>query len=143
LTHKQYDSPEAVELAFYDALEHADLEALMSLWSEDDEIVYIPPAGARIIGQSAIRAAWRDTFRNGPVQVRPTQPHIVSGATVSVHSIIEQVMVHTGGKNTLVNLVATNVYFKGARGWRLVLHHASPTPDSNAPREAVKEGYLH
>ncbi len=143
LMRKQYDTPESIEQAFYEALEHADLDALMSLWSEDEEIVYVPPAGARVIGHAAIRAAWRETFGNGPVHVRPTEPHLVQSALVSLHSVIEQVMVHNGNKTTLVNLVATNVYFKGPRGWRLILHHASPTPDGNTRREAANEGYLH
>ena len=46
-----------VEAAFYDALNRADLEALMALWADDEEIVCIHPGGARLIGHAAIRAS--------------------------------------------------------------------------------------
>ena len=41
-------TPEAVEQAFYDALEAGDVDALMSVWSEDDEIICIHPGGQRL-----------------------------------------------------------------------------------------------
>lgn len=138
-----FETPEAIEAAFYDALEHADLDALMALWSEDEDIVYVPPGGPRLIGHAAVREAWRETFSNGPVHVRPGQGHAIHGGMVSIHSVIEQVMVNHEGQATVINLVASNVFIKGSRGWRLVLHHASPAPQVNAPHDAANEGFLH
>ena len=144
LMRKHYDTPEALEQAFYEALEHADLDGLMALWSDDDEIIYIPPGGTRLVGHSAVRSAWRETFANGPVHVRPTQPHVIQNATIALHSVIEEVMINHAGKTTLVHLLASNIYFKGPNGWRLIMHHASPSVDQNAPRQtAMVEGYLH
>jgi len=138
-----FETPEAIEAAFYDALEHADLDALMALWSDDEEIVYVPPGGPRLIGYAAVREAWRATFSNGPVHVRAGQGHTIHGGMVLIHNVIEQVMVHHEGKDVFVNLVASNVFIKGSRGWRLVLHHASPAPEVNAAHEAANEGFLH
>ncbi len=143
LMRKNFDSPEAIEQAFYDALEQADLDGLMALWSDDDEIVYIPPGGTRLIGHHAIRAAWRETFANGAVHVRPTQTHVLQTAVVSMHSVIEQVLLNHDGQTSIISLIASNVFFKGPRGWRLVLHHASPLPEDKTPRPANSEGYLH
>ena len=142
LTKKLHDSPEAIEQAFYDALEHADLDALMALWSDEDEIVYIPPGGARLLGHHAVREAWRATFANGPVHVRPTNTRVMQSGMVSLHSVIEQVMVQANGKPAVVHLVASNVFIKGPRGWRLVLHHASPIPEETTARE-TPPGLLH
>ncbi|MCX7168975.1 MAG: nuclear transport factor 2 family protein, partial [Proteobacteria bacterium] len=36
-----FPTPQDAEAAFYDALERADLEALMAVWAEDEEIVCI------------------------------------------------------------------------------------------------------
>lgn len=146
MAHKpknQFETPESIEHAFYDALEHGDLDALMMLWSEDEEIVYVMPGGPRVIGHAAIREAWRETFANGPVHVRPGQGHSIQGGLVSIHSVIEQVMVTHEGKTSFVNLIASNVFFKGSHGWRLVLHHASPAPEVNAPHNPATSGYLH
>ena len=51
-------SPAEVEAAFYDALNRADVEALMALWADDEEIVCVHPGGARLIGHRAIRESW-------------------------------------------------------------------------------------
>jgi len=143
LMKKHYDTPAAIEQAFYEALEHADLDGLMALWSDDEEIVYIPPGGTRLAGHHAVRTAWRETFANGPVHARPTKPQTMQTPSVAIHSVIEQVLVNNGGATAVVNLVASNVYVKGPNGWRLVLHHASPLPEETAPRETRVEGYLH
>lgn len=143
LMKKHYDTPAAIEQAFYEALEHADLDGLMALWSDDDDIVYIAPGGARMSGHHAVRTAWRETFANGPVHARPTKTQVVQGPSLAIHSVIEQVLVNNGGATAVVELVASNVYMKGASGWRLVLHHASALPEATAPRETRIEGYLH
>ena len=121
-------SPDDAEQAFYEALEAANLDALMDLWSEDDEVVCIHPGGARLIGLTAIRNSWKAMFANGPVHARRAQVHMTQGSMVAVHSVIEQVIVAQQGATSVVNVYATNVYFKGPLGWRMVLHHASLTP---------------
>jgi len=40
-------------------------------------------------------------------------------------------------------VVATNVYFKGAQGWRLVAHHASPGTASEVQDIAETASILH
>jgi hypothetical protein len=36
---KIFTTPQDVENAFYEALERADLDSMMQVWSEDDDIV--------------------------------------------------------------------------------------------------------
>jgi hypothetical protein len=45
-TRTLFATAEDAEQAFFEALEQANLEALMELWSEDDEIVSTPVARA-------------------------------------------------------------------------------------------------
>ena len=42
-----------------------DLEAIMSVWAEDEEIVCIHPGSGRVAGYTAIREAWSQVFGNG------------------------------------------------------------------------------
>ncbi|CDG81183.1 YybH family protein [Janthinobacterium agaricidamnosum] len=113
-----------VESAFYDALNRADLDALMALWADDEEIVCIHPGGARLIGHAAIRASWADLFERGGggLHVRPSQLHETHNLMSSVHTVIEGVSASEGAP---AHLLATNVYIKTPRGWRIVLHHVS------------------
>jgi ketosteroid isomerase-like protein len=53
-----FTSPQEAETAFYEALERGDLEAMMSVWSEDEEIVCVHPGGARLTGYALVREAW-------------------------------------------------------------------------------------
>jgi hypothetical protein len=47
-----------------------------------------------------------------------------------VHSVIEQISV-IGQKHLAAPVVATNVYIRGALGWRMIVHHSSPVPPSS------------
>ena len=54
MTGKIFPTAQDAESAFYEALERCDLEGMMAVWSEDDEIVCVHPAGARLTGQDEL-----------------------------------------------------------------------------------------
>ena len=110
------------EAAFYDALNRADVDALMALWADDDEIVCIHPGGGRLIGHAAIRASWSTILEHGGLHIVPTQLHETHNLMSSVHTVIEGVAAAAGEP---AHLIASNVYVKTPKGWRIVLHHAS------------------
>jgi ketosteroid isomerase-like protein len=114
------------ENAFYDALQHADLERLMACWADEEDIVCVHPGGPRLVGSVAIRAAFETLFANGSVKVQPERVKRVEADSFSVHSVVERVELL--GDDGMLNawVVATNVYANTEQGWRLVLHHASP-----------------
>lgn len=121
----QNGSAAEVEAAFYDALNRADLEALMALWADDEEIVCVHPGGPRLIGHAAIRASWSAILEHGGLQIRPSQLHETHNLMSSVHTVIEGV---TAASGEPAHLIATNVYVKTPKGWRIVLHHVSVAP---------------
>ena len=124
-----FPTPQDAEAAFYDALERADLEALMAVWAEDEEIVCIQPGGPRMTGYASVREVWRRIFESGQrLVVTLSQPVILQGMLVTVHSLCEQISLRDGEADQTAPLVATNVYVRGAHGWRLLVHHASPAP---------------
>jgi ketosteroid isomerase-like protein len=115
-----------VEAQFYEALAGADLERLMSAWSDDEEIACVHPGGPRVIGQAAVRATFESIFANGAVPVRPAQVRRVDAGGCSIHHVLERVDVSTTEGPRTAWVIATNVYLHTAHGWRMVLHHASP-----------------
>lgn len=119
-------SPDDTEIAFYEALQHADLDRLMACWADEDDIVCIHPGGPRLLGHAAIRAAFETMFSNGTVKAHVEKVHRIDGAGISVHSVIERVEVMGNNGPQTAWVVATNVYAKTAEGWRLLAHHASP-----------------
>lgn len=140
-TNKPMQSAEEVEAAFYDAISRADIEAVMSLWTDDEEIVCIHPGGPRLIGHDAIRASWEQIFEGGGVQIRPVQAHVTQNMMTSVHSIIEEVH-RSISQPKDIHILATNVYMKTPLGWRLAIHHASVVP-GQAPSDMPAAALLH
>lgn len=134
-------SPDDTEHAFYEALQHGDIDRLMACWTDEEDIVCVHPGGQRLVGHAAVRAAFETLFANGSIRAVPEQVRRLDAGSCSVHSVIErvEVMGHDGPAQAWV--LATNVYTKTAQGWRMVAHHASPGSDE-APAAALSAGPL-
>jgi len=57
--------------------------------------------------------------------------------------VLERVRVFGPEGEAFAYVVATNVYVKATRGWRLVAHHASPGTASEVPEIAETAAILH
>jgi ketosteroid isomerase-like protein len=140
-------SVDDVEAQLYEAMASADIELLMSLWSDDDEIACVHPGGPRVAGHAAVRASFEAIFANGAIPVRAHQVKRVESAGCSIHHVTERVDIRTAEGGQTVWVLATNVYFKTAQGWRLVLHHASPgaarEPEGRPSAGATPRDTLH
>jgi len=139
-----FPTPQDAEAAFYEALQRADLDAMMEVWSADEEVSCIHPGGARIAGYERVRENWSRIFKSGQrLQVQLSDQVFVSGRIMSLHSLQENILVlsgHGAGSRSIV--IATNVYLRSAGGWRMLLHHASlapaPVVRRDLPMEAPK-----
>lgn len=119
-------SSDDIETAFYEALQRADIEQLMSCWADEDDIVCVHPGGPRLMGAQAIRTAFEAMFSHGTVRARPVQVRRVVALASAVHSVVEQVEVMLPDGLHQAVVLTTNVYHKTPEGWRMVAHHASP-----------------
>ena len=132
-----FTTPQDAESAFYEAFEKADLDAMMDVWSDDEEIVCVHPGGPRLAGTEQIREAWRQIFAAGQTlrfQLRHQQAF--NGMTLVVHSVYEQIT-SAGEARARQPVIATNIYMRTENGWRMIVHHASPappTPESEGKR---------
>ncbi len=136
-------SPDEIEQQFYEALQRGDIERLMALWSDDDDISCVHPGGPRVVGAGAIRAAFDSMFANGTIDARPEKVRRLQTHSCAVHSVLEQVRVMTAEGPQSAWVIATNVYVKGAQGWRLVAHHASPGSPREVQEIAEAASVLH
>ncbi|RZJ13606.1 MAG: DUF3225 domain-containing protein [Rubrivivax sp.] len=134
-------SPDDTEAQFYEALQHADLDHLMALWADDEEVACIHPVGQRLMGLTAIRAAFDAIFKRGAVQVHVERVRRLVSGDCAIHHVLERVQRPGEAQHAWVN--ATNVYLKTAFGWRLVLHHASPGSPDDVQELVTEAGVLH
>jgi uncharacterized protein (TIGR02246 family) len=134
-----YTSPQDAALAFYQAFEAKDLDAMMAAWADDEEIVSVHPGGARHVGYDAVRSAFEALFAgDGKLAFRLDQVVMLETVGLAVQSAIEQIYLADG--NPRGAAIATNVFMRTPSGWRMVLHHASPAPSLPQPQQS---GPLH
>lgn len=128
-----YATPQDAEAAFYDAFVKADLEAMMEVWSDDDDIYCVHPGGARVSGVERVRESWRQIFAGGQslrFDLRDAQ--LIHTMMMAVHSVYEHIGA-AGQSRARHAMIATNVYQRTERGWRMVAHHAAAAPAAVRP----------
>ncbi|HVB47238.1 MAG TPA: nuclear transport factor 2 family protein [Burkholderiales bacterium] len=132
-----FPTAQDAENAFYDALESADLDAMMAVWADDEEIVCVHPGWPRLAGQDQVREGWRRIFSDSPkMRVQVSQQVAVTAVMVAVHSVHESITL-AGETGAQAPVVATNVYLRTAAGWRMVAHHGSVVPgEAQVPHDA-------
>ncbi|MGE5087825.1 MAG: YybH family protein [Candidatus Levyibacteriota bacterium] len=134
-----FTSPHDAALAFYQAFEARDIDAMMATWAEDEDIVCIHPGGVRHVGYDAVRGAFEHLFSGGArLRFRLEQVVVLETVGLAMQSAIEQVQAGEDGASG--SAIATNVLMRTPSGWRIVCHHASPAP---AVAEAPQTGPLH
>jgi len=141
--HVLFVSAAECEQAFYEALEGADADAVNELWLDDDDVCCVHPNGPRLLGYAAVAASWRTLLSNGPVHVRASARKTLETPAVTVHNVIEELVVSVGNVQQVVHVIATNAYVKTPTGWKMVLHHASRVPSGQAREVETPVGPLH
>ena len=136
-------SPDEIEQQFYEALQRADLEQLMAVWSDDDDIVCVHPGGPRVVGQAAIRSTFEQIFANGTIAAVPEKVRRLQTLGCAVHSVLERIEVMTDEGPRTAWVLATNVYVKTGLGWRMAAHHASPGTSNDVQDIAEAGSTLH
>ena len=124
---------EAVNAAFYAAFEQADLDAMRALWLDHADALCVHPGALPVRGAAAIGRSWALVMANTPyIQFFLTDVAIgvLDDADVATVTCTENVLTGDERAGTDVfggaRAVATNVFVRTPRGWRLWIHHASP-----------------
>lgn len=130
-----FTTAEDAEEAFYEAIGRGDIDALMNVWADDEEILCIHPTGQRLTGSAAIRESWGAIFENNPrltVHIR----HSVRwhGVMLAVHNVVETLYL-ADEPTPHGPMLSTNVFQRGANGWRLLAHHTSTGGEADAESE--------
>lgn len=123
-----FATPQDAEAAFYEAFMKQDLDAMMAVWADDDEVYCVHPRGPRVTGVAQVRESWRHIFAGAQsLRFDVREQHLLQAMMVSVHSVYEHIAL-AGETHARASIVATNIYMRTERGWRMMVHHASPAP---------------
>lgn len=129
----KFNTPEEAEIAFYEAIEQADIVALGRVWSLDDNIVCIHPGANRIEGRSQVLESFSDMFAQSPsIGFSISDALHTESDGLAIHLVREEIELD----GQLVSImVSTNIYHREDGGWRMLLHHSSHEPDVNLADE--------
>jgi len=130
MTEPVFASAQEAEAAFYAAFENADHEAMMAVWSQEDDIECIHPLSDRLVGLAAVSESWRQILSRGKrMHFQLRQSNFYQNGQLAIHSLYENISI--GGKSQ-PPVVAVNIYRFNGTGWQMILHHASPATRINS-----------
>ncbi|MBA2767817.1 MAG: nuclear transport factor 2 family protein [Sporichthyaceae bacterium] len=138
------DAVRAANTSLYDAFETGDIDLMSAVWLDDasaGDVTCVHPGWAPVHGRGSVLRSWSMIMANTSyIQFVLTDVDV---------RICGDVAVVTCGENMLTGLpetdgepspglaggraVATNVFRRTSRGWRLWVHHASPVLAGQEP----------
>ena len=126
-----HDAVVAANAAFYDAFERRDLDAMSRVWDQGPRVTCVHPGWAMLAGWDQVGGSWASLF-GGPqrLQFIVTDERVELVGDVAWVTCTEN-LIDEGAAHSVA---ATNVFVRGADGWRLVHHHGSPVVQ-RSPRE--------
>jgi ketosteroid isomerase-like protein len=140
MTNPSFSSSFAAENAFYSAIEHVDLDAMMAVWEDSETVTCIHPLGPRLLGRSQIQRSWRQIFHSGTrLQFQLEGIHRVQHGDLAVHVVYENITVLGNEEQPAQPIIATNIYHLTPQGWRMIVHHASPGPAQGESKRRSSE----
>jgi ketosteroid isomerase-like protein len=124
-----FSSAEQAELAFYQAFEASDFNAMMAVWDDAADILCVHPMGPALVGRSVVADSWREIFVGGVAMHFSLEAiQIYTQDNLAIHIVNEHITIASG--NPVAPMVATNIFRLTAHGWRMLTHHASPAPSA-------------
>jgi ketosteroid isomerase-like protein len=122
-----FDSPQAAEDAFYDALEEGSIDAMMAVWDDADDLACLLPMQPLRQGRVAIRETFRQAFQAlGGIDIQAVHLQWLTWGDAAAHLLQEQVVGQDG--RLAPPVYAVNLFRRGPSGWRLVMHQNAPSP---------------
>lgn len=130
-----FETAQDAEDVFYDAFEEANLEKMMSAWGDESDIVCIQPLSKQVQGREAVSNSWKEVFSAGTnMEIEVHHQNWIEIDNIAIHVVHEQLIFNGDRRQMPPALIATNVYRQSEKGWRMVLHHASPPPPPPMPQ---------
>jgi ketosteroid isomerase-like protein len=136
-------TPEEKEVAkanesFYNAFEKLDIKGMESVWAKDADIQCGHPGWRILRGWNPVMESWRRIFENTPaIRFMLTDVFVEVRGEFAWVTLYENLNSSLEGQNVAATILTTNIFRKGADGWRMIHHHGSSVaqlpPDKDTP----------
>jgi ketosteroid isomerase-like protein len=118
---------------FYAALNTmftGELAPMEAVWSHADDVTYLPPDGALLVGWEQVRSSWEKqaSMKLGG-HVAPENVQITVGRELATVCNFEKgANTNADGKERAVSIRSSKVFRKENGAWKLISDHADPLP---------------
>lgn len=120
-------TPEDAQRAFYSAFAAGNVDAMMSVWSDQDDITCIHPGNVALTGTHAVRHSWELILGQGEsMEIQSTPEQTWVNAECVTFVVTEHILIKS--RNVRGETLATNAFRLEDGVWRMTLHHGSPKP---------------
>lgn len=127
MTPAELSEVEAVNAAFYAAVEHADPAAMADLWDADrpDDVTCVHPGWPLLRGRAQVLRSWSAIMAGTEdIHFLLTDVTVAVDGDTALVTCTENIL--SGGDGGVGAAATTNIFRRRAAGWRLQVHHASP-----------------
>ena len=122
--------------AFYQAFTDRDIDAMEALWAPTESVTCIHPGWGALSGREEVLESWAAIISNpDSPPIRSLAPHAVMHGDTGYVICFEEI----AGQF----LIATNVFIRDGRLWKMVHHQAGPTSVAPDTSEDDTEAPMH
>jgi ketosteroid isomerase-like protein len=126
MASREFDSPEAVEAAFYEAFSRVDLDLMVAVWCDGEHALCIHPGSGLLRGKAAVIQSWMEILSgNVPPAIEYRVIESIVAGNLAVRLVEERIRPRNRPPESANRVLATNIYLREAGSWRLTEHHAS------------------
>ena len=120
--------------SFYSAFESLNVHQMESVWAKDAEIQCGHPGWRILRGWKPVMESWQRIFENTPqIRFMLTDVVIEVRGELAWVTLYENLNSSLEGQNLAAMILTTNIFRKGADGWRMIHHHGSSV--AQAPQD--------
>ena len=126
MTNSTEDTLLRANIAFYDAVNDGDIEAMDALWANQVHVACAHPGWPALHGRDEVISSWRSILLGpAPPKILCVEPHATVFGEVGYVLCREQL--------DSQSLIATNLFVREQGLWLIAHHHAGPMANWNVP----------
>ena len=111
---------------FYSAFEKLDIKEMEKVWAKGTDIQCGHPGWRILRGWGPVMESWKRIFENTPaIQFMLSDVSIQINGTLAWVTLYENLTSKVEGQPVSATILTTNIFEKGAEGWRMIHHHGS------------------
>ncbi len=112
---------------FYDAFGALDLTAMEDVCLDSAQALCVHPGWPPLVGWERIRESWQRIFDHTTLMhFNIRYVNVVVEGNCGWVTCVENITSVLQGRADNFGVLATNIFLRTPRGWRLITHHASP-----------------